>query len=38
MVSHIENGKDDCGTFKFLQIWKHTADGWKLARVVSYGH
>jgi ketosteroid isomerase-like protein len=35
---HIENGKDDCDTFKFLQIWKQTADGWKLARVVSYGH
>lgn len=35
---HVENGKDDCGTFKFLQIWKRTAEGWKLARVVSYGH
>jgi ketosteroid isomerase-like protein len=35
---HIENGTDDCGTFKFLQIWKRTVDGWKLSRVVSYGH
>lgn len=35
---HKENGKDDCGTFKFLQIWKRTAEGWKLARVVSYDH
>lgn len=35
---HIENGKNDCGKFKFLHIWKRGADGWKLARVVSYGH
>ena len=35
---HIENGKNDCGTFKFLHIWKRIGDGWKLARVVSYGH
>lgn len=35
---HFENGKNDCGKFKFLHIWKRGADGWKLARVVSYGH
>ena len=35
---HIENGKNDCGKFKFLHIWKRSADGWKLARVVSYAH
>jgi ketosteroid isomerase-like protein len=35
---HLENGKNDCGTFKFLHIWKRLGDGWKLARVVSYGH
>lgn len=35
---HIENGKNDCGTFKFLHIWKHNDTGWKLARVVSYAH
>lgn len=35
---HLENGKNDCGTFKFLQIWKRVGNGWKLARVVSYGH
>jgi ketosteroid isomerase-like protein len=35
---HIENGKNDCGRFKFLHIWKRGGDGWKLARVVSYGH
>lgn len=35
---HLENGKNDCGTFKFLHIWKRIGDGWRLARVVSYGH
>lgn len=35
---HMENGKPDCGVFKFVHIWKLTADGWKLTRVVSYGH
>ena len=35
---HVENGKNDCGTFSFLHIWKRVATGWKLARVVSYGH
>lgn len=31
-------GKDDCGVFKFLHIWKRVDGGWKLTRVVSYGH
>jgi ketosteroid isomerase-like protein len=35
---HIENGKNDCAIFKFLHIWKRDASGWKLARIVSYGH
>jgi len=35
---HTENGKPDCGTFKFVHIWKQTPKGWKIARVVSYGH
>lgn len=35
---HIENGKDDCGTFKNLMIWKQTEKGWKVTRVVSYDH
>ena len=26
------------GTFKFLHVWKKTDTGWKIARVVSYGH
>jgi ketosteroid isomerase-like protein len=35
---HLENGKQDCGTFKFAMVWKKTRDGWKIARVLSYGH
>jgi ketosteroid isomerase-like protein len=35
---HEENGRTVCGTFKFVHVWRRRADGWKLARVVSYGH
>jgi hypothetical protein len=35
---HLENGKQDCGTFKFVHIWKKTGKEWKIARVVSYDH
>lgn len=35
---HLENGKNDCGTFKFIHLWKRTPEGWKLARVISYNH
>lgn len=35
---HTENGKPDCGTFKFVHIWKKTPEGWKITRVISYGH
>jgi ketosteroid isomerase-like protein len=35
---HKENGKDDCGTFKFAMIWGKTGDSWKISRVISYGH
>ena len=35
---HVENGKDDCGTFEFVHVWKRTDRGWRLARVISYGH
>ena len=35
---HPENGKQDCGTFKFVHIWKQIGDEWKITRVVSYGH
>ena len=35
---HMENGKQDCGTFKFVHIWRKTDGAWKITRVVSYGH
>ncbi|MEP7014698.1 MAG: nuclear transport factor 2 family protein [Verrucomicrobiota bacterium] len=35
---HKENGKDDCGTFKFAMVWKKAGDAWKMTRIVSYGH
>jgi ketosteroid isomerase-like protein len=35
---HHENGKEDCGTFKFVMVWQHQPSGWKITRVVSYGH
>jgi Domain of unknown function (DUF4440) len=35
---HIENGKLEIGTFKFLMIWKVTNGQWQITRVVSYGH
>ncbi|HEY4080974.1 MAG TPA: nuclear transport factor 2 family protein [Burkholderiaceae bacterium] len=35
---HIEKAKEDCGTFAFVHVWRKSAAGWKIARVVSYGH
>jgi ketosteroid isomerase-like protein len=35
---HVENGKDDCGTFEFTHVWRQSGGSWKLSRVVSYGH
>jgi len=35
---HVENGKEECGTFSFVHIWRRTPKGWQIARVVSYGH
>jgi ketosteroid isomerase-like protein len=35
---HLENGTPDCGTFRFVHIWQKKAGGWKIVRVVSYGH
>jgi hypothetical protein len=35
---HWENGKNDCGTFKFLMIWQKKEGVWKISRVVSYDH
>jgi len=35
---HIENGKLEIGTFKFLMIWKNDNGNWKITRVISYDH
>lgn len=35
---HIENGKEEVGTFKFLMIWKKENNQWKISRVISYNH
>jgi hypothetical protein len=35
---HTENGKEDCGTFQFMQIWRFSDGAWKVTREVSYGH
>ncbi len=35
---HLENGKNDCGTFGFTTIWKKSAAGWQMHRVTSYDH
>jgi len=35
---HDENGKQDCGTFKFMHLWQKKEGQWKITRVVSYDH
>ena len=35
---HLENGKQDCGTFKFVHIWKKNDNQWIITRVLSYDH
>ena len=35
---HEENGKTDCGTFKFVHVWQKKDGKWKITRVVSYDH
>jgi ketosteroid isomerase-like protein len=35
---HKEDGKDDCGSFKFVMVWQKVGGLWKVSRVISYGH
>jgi hypothetical protein len=35
---HIENGKLEIGTFKFVMIWKNDNGNWRISRVISYDH
>jgi hypothetical protein len=38
LFCHKENGKDNCGIFKFMMIWQKKDGQWKITRVVSYDH
>lgn len=35
---HVENGKNDCGTFKNVMLWQKKKEGWKITRIISYDH
>jgi len=35
---HMENGKNECGVFTFIHIWKKVGQRWTLSRVISYDH
>ncbi len=35
---HLENGKNDCGTFKNTMVWQLKNGQWKVTRVISYDH
>ncbi len=36
--SHVENGKLEVATFKYLEVWQKKDGVWKITREVSYGH
>jgi ketosteroid isomerase-like protein len=35
---HKEDGKEECGSFKFVHVWRKSGDSWKISRIISYGH
>jgi hypothetical protein len=35
---HTENGKLECATFKFLEIWEIKNGQWKIAKIITYDH
>ncbi len=35
---HQENGKEECGTFRFAMVWRKSGGLWQISRVLSYGH
>ncbi len=35
---HKENGKEECGTFKFVMLWHRDGDSWQISRVISFDH
>ncbi|WP_207492639.1 nuclear transport factor 2 family protein [Aridibaculum aurantiacum] len=38
LFRHMENGKEETGTFKFLMIWQKKDEQWRISRVISYDH
>lgn len=36
--THTENGKEEIGIFKFVQVWELKDGAWKMTRVISYDH
>jgi hypothetical protein len=35
---HMENGKLEIGTFRFIMTWKNVNGNWKISRVLSFDH
>lgn len=35
---HTENGKLECATFKFVQIWEKKNNKWQIIKIITYGH
>jgi hypothetical protein len=35
---HMENGKEEIATFKFIHTWQYKDNTWKATRVISVGH
>jgi CubicO group peptidase (beta-lactamase class C family) len=35
---HVENGANECGTFKFVHVWKKKDGRWQITRAISYDH
>jgi hypothetical protein len=35
---HIENGRWDCGTYRFVHIWKLENGAWQITRIITYDH
>jgi len=35
---HVENGKELCATYKFVEIWKKENEKWKIVKIITYDH